>query len=103
MQWNRKKGTDMNGEFAQRVRCAAIAAWWTVLIAVLFVVLQWVAYVVILSARPAWVLAMWGPDVTWPTARIIWLCVIAAVKACVWIMALLAIWLSLWARRLRRI
>ncbi len=92
----------MNGEFAQRVRCAAIAAWWTVLIAVLFVTVQWVAYLLVLAYRPGWILTLWGPDITWPTVQIIWLCGIGVVKICIWIMALLAIWLTLWSRSLRR-
>jgi len=35
-------------------------------------------------------MASWGPDATWPTVQIIWLCVIVAIKVGVWIMALLA-------------
>jgi hypothetical protein len=41
----------MSGEFAQRVRSAAIAGWWTVLMATLFLAGQWVAYLERLARR----------------------------------------------------
>lgn len=92
----------MIDEFAQRIRAAAIAAWWTVLIAVLLVTVQWVAYLLVLSAKPSWILTLWGPDITWAAVQALWLNMIALVKVCIWIMALLAVWLTLWSRRLRR-
>ena len=52
----------MNDIFEKRVRAAAVAGWWTVLIAVGFITLQWIIYLVVMSARPAWLLVMWGPD-----------------------------------------
>mgnify|MGYP001551144041 CR=1 FL=1 len=91
----------MNEEFIQRVRSAAITAWWTVLVAAAFVTLQWMAYMFVMSARPTWVLSMWGPDMTWASVQNLWIMVIAIVKVAVWIMALLALWLSLWSGRLR--
>jgi hypothetical protein len=93
----------MNNEFVQRVRSAAIAAWWTVLIAALLVTLQWVAYMVILSAKPAWFLALCGPDIAWSTVQTILINAIATMKICMWVLALLAVWLTLWSRRLRHI
>jgi hypothetical protein len=48
-------------DFEKKVRAAAVAGWWTVLIAVLFVTLQWIIYLVVMSDRPAWLLSMWGP------------------------------------------
>ena len=92
----------MVDEFAQRIRSAAISAWWTVLIAVIFVTLQWVAYLSFLSSKPDWLLTLWGPDMTWATVQSIWINMIALMKAFIWVMMLLAVWLSLWSRRLRR-
>lgn len=91
----------MNNEFVQRVRSAAVAAWWTVLIGVLLVTLQWVAYLAILSVKPAWFLALCGPDLTWPAIQTISLNAIATFKICIWVLALLAVWLTLWSGRLR--
>ena len=66
----------MNDPFTTRVRAAAVAGWWTVLSAVGFGVLLWIAYRLIISVRPAWVLSAWGPDITWsdvqPSATARW-------------------------------
>ncbi len=55
----------MNDAFEKRVRAAAVAGWWTLLIAVGFISLLWIIYLVVMPARPARLLAMWGPDVDW--------------------------------------
>ncbi len=34
----------MNDVFQKRVRAAAVAGWWTLLIAVIFLAIQWIAY-----------------------------------------------------------
>ena len=93
----------MNDEFAKRVRAAAIAGWWTVLIVAAFTTFQWLAYLCVLKNRPACVRAMWGPDVTWATVESVWLWAIAALKFFIWLMVTVLIWLSLWARKLRRL
>jgi hypothetical protein len=92
---------DMNEDFAKRVRSAAIAGWWTILIGSLFLVLQWLASQMLLSAKPGWLLTLWGPDITWATVRTIWWWIMAIFKMCLWLMTLVVIWLSLWARQLK--
>jgi hypothetical protein len=57
----------MNDTFENRVRAAAMAWWWTLLIGAGFLAIQWVIYLLIMSARPAWLLSLWGPDVSWQT------------------------------------
>ena len=39
--------------FERKVKSAAVAGWWTLLIAVAFLVVQWIAYLTIMNARPA--------------------------------------------------
>lgn len=90
----------MHDAFVQRLRTAANAAWWTILIGVTLVLVQWVIYMALMAARPAWVLAMCGPDVTWSVVANMALWYIGAFKFCLWMMALAATWLSLWTRRL---
>jgi hypothetical protein len=92
----------MVDEFARRIRSAAISAWWTVLIAVIFVTLQWVAYLWLMSSTPAWILSLWGPEMTWATIQSVSINAIALMKVFIYVMALFALWLSLWSRRLRR-
>jgi hypothetical protein len=92
----------MTDVFEKRVRAAAIAGWWTVLIAVGFITLIWAIYLVVMSARPAWFLAMCGPDTDWAFVRIVWFWAIVFLKFVMWLMALATFWLTLWARQLRK-
>ena len=84
----------MNDDFVRKVRTAAVAGWWTLLIATGFLVVQWLAYIIIINAHPAWMLDFWGGrQVSWDTIQIVWLWMAANFKV--------VIWLSLWARGLR--
>jgi hypothetical protein len=49
----------MNDVFEKRVRAAAVAGWWVILLAFALLLVTWVAYLAITSARPEWVLRMW--------------------------------------------
>jgi hypothetical protein len=97
-----KEGIAMNDAFEKRVRTAGVALWWVVSIAVAFLVLQWIVYLAVMEARPAWVLSMWGPTVDWAFLQTVWFWAIAFLKLLVWLMVLIALWLTFWARQLRR-
>jgi hypothetical protein len=92
----------MNDIFQKRVRAAAVAGWWTLLIAAIFLTIQWIAYLFIMNARPDWVCDMWGPNLDWPFVQGVWFWMTAIFKLFVWMMAIIVIWLSLWARRLKK-
>ena len=66
-----------------------------VLIAVAFVVLQWLVYLAVIHARPAWVLSMWGPNFDWAFVQTVWFWAIAVLKFIVWLMVLIALWFTL--------
>ena len=94
----------MNEDFAKKVRSAAIAGWWTLLIASIFVTIQWLAYLHMMRCKPDWLLCMWGSgDITWSTIQTMWLWFVGIFKLIIWVFALAVIWLSLWARRLRKL
>ncbi len=92
----------MNDVFEKRVRAAAVAGWWVVLIAVAFVVVQWIAYLAVMEARPAGLLLMWGPNLDWTFVQMVWFWAVASLKFVVWLLVLIALWLTLWARHLRK-
>ena len=93
----------MNDSLSQRVRAAAVAAWWTILIGALWMTGAWLAYLAILSARPGWVLTLWGGgELTWPKVQTLMLWFFATFKLILFVAVLLAIWLTLWARALKR-
>jgi hypothetical protein len=92
----------MNDEYFQRrVGAASVAAWWVVLLAAGLFVVSYVAYLTITPAEPEWLASLWGPGVSWDTIRSVWFWGIAAFKVVVWLMAMGALWLTLWARQLR--
>jgi hypothetical protein len=98
----RRKGASMNDIFEKRVRAAAVAGWWTLLIAVGFLLIQWILYLLVMSAHPAaWLLSLWGPNTTWSFVQTVWFWGIAIFKLCVGLLAMVVLWLTLWARQLR--
>ena len=92
----------MNDMLAIRVRAAAVAGWWTVLIAAGFITLLWAIYLLMMAQRPAWILAMWRPGADWPEVQHVCLGAIVTLKFVVWLMTLAVIWLTLWGRQLSK-
>src|SRR6202521_3201797 len=93
----------MNDQFEKKVRAAAVAGWWVVLIAVAFLTLQWLIYLAVMSTHPAWLLSLWGPGVDWPFVQNVWFWAMVAFKFCVWLMVLAVLWLALLGRQLPKI
>lgn len=96
----------MDDVFEKRIRTAGIAGWWTLLIAIGFLLIQWIGYRLIVSAHPAWFLSLWGPgpetNMSWSTVQTIWFWGLAVIKLCIWPLVLVTLWLTLWARQLRK-
>ena len=93
--------TAMDDTFEKRVRAAAVAGWWTLLIAAGFLAFQWIAYLLVISTRPAWLPSLWGPDLGWQAVQNVWFWAMAIFKLCLWLLALIVLWLTLWGRQLR--
>lgn len=91
----------MNDLFEKRVRAAAIAGWWVVVVTLGLTIVNWLAYLGIMHTRPSWYLAMWGPDVDWAFVRTVWFWGIVVLKFVLWLMVFVVLWLTVWARRLR--
>lgn len=92
----------MNDIFEKRVRAAAAAGWWTLLVAAVFLLIQWIAYLFLINTRPEWMQSMWGPDISWSYIQNLWFSITAIFKLCIWLIALVVVWLTLWARQLRK-
>jgi hypothetical protein len=92
----------MNEVFENRVRAAAVAGWWTLLIGAGFLVLQWLAYLFVMSTRPTWLPSLWGSGIGWDTVQTVWFWGMALIKLCLWLLAFVVIWLTLWARQMRK-
>jgi hypothetical protein len=94
----------MNDTFEKKVRAAAVAGWWVILIAYVLLLVTWIAYLAIVSARPAWLLSMWGQgDVSWAFMQTVSLWFMGVFKLLIWLLFLVVLWLTLWARQLRKL
>ena len=92
----------MSEDREARIRCAAVAGWWTLLIAAGLFVIDWVAYLVVVPARPGFVLTLWGPGADWEQVRTLWFWFLAGYKVLLALVAFALLWLTLWARQLRK-
>jgi hypothetical protein len=92
----------MDEIFIKKVRAAAVAGWWTLLIAYCLLLIQWFAYLLIMARQPEGMLCLWGQGVTWAEIRSIWLWGMVAYKLGVGMMLFVVIWLTLWARQLAK-
>ena len=59
----------MDEIFAKKVRAAAVAGWWTVLIAYCILLIQGFAYLLIIPRQPAGMLCFWDESVIWQEIR----------------------------------
>jgi len=92
----------MDELFIKKVRTAAVAGWWTILIAAGFLSLIWIFYLLIIFTQPAWMLCLWGQGTTWDDIQSIWLWTIAVFKVGVWLLTLVVVWLTIWGRLLSK-
>lgn len=90
----------MNHDFERKVRSAAVAGWWTVLVGAVALSIQWLAYLFVMSSRPALVLSLWGSS-NWLEVQQLWLLGTVVFKVFLACLALFCLWLTLWARELR--
>ena len=91
----------MSDDFERKIHAAGAAGWWTVLVGAVALLIQWVAYLVIMSSRPAFVLSLWGSS-DWLEVQHLWLAGTVFLKVFLAILALVCLWLTLWARQLRQ-
>jgi len=89
-------------EFTKKVRAAATAGWWTLLITYLVFILQWLLYLLVMAKHPARILCLLGNGLTWSEVQPIWLSAMIRFKLGAGIMLFTVIWLTFWARQLDR-
>jgi hypothetical protein len=92
----------MSDNFEIKIRSAAVAGWWTLLIAVGIFLIQWIICLLVVPAQTAWVLTLWGPGATWHEVRSVWFWFLVGFKVFLLLLAFVLVWLTLWARQLRK-
>ena len=64
----------------------------------------WFVWLAILNAKPDWLLRLWGGgDLDFSTIRTIVLCFFTAFKLLLFVLVIMTIWLSFWARQISRV
>ena len=93
----------MNETLAKRVRSAAVAGWWTILIAAVWMTAGWLFFLAILHYQPKWLLTLWGGgDLKWTDVQMIVLYFFSVFKLMLFAVVIVVIGLSLWSRGLKR-
>ena len=90
----------MDEIFTRKVRSAAKAGWWTLLIAFCVLLLSWLLYLPIMAMKPAGMLSLMGEGVTWMEIRTVWLWAMVIYKLGMAMMISVVVWLTLWVRQL---
>ncbi len=72
------------------------------LIAIGFLTLVWILFLVLMSARPPWLESLFGTGVSWEYVQNVRFWIVSVFKMCIWLLVLVVIWLTLWARQLRK-
>jgi hypothetical protein len=94
----------MECDLSKTVRAAAVAGWWTSLIGAAWVTAAWLVWLAIMSARPGWLLALWGvSDLGWEQVQTMMLWFIGVMKIILFVFILTSICLTIMARKLRKI
>ena len=88
----------MSEELREIIWSAAVAGWWTVLIGAIFMTVAWLIWMQILKAKPAWLISLWGGNITWDQVRSIMITFMAVAKLILFVCVLASVWLTLWAR-----
>jgi hypothetical protein len=92
----------MSDSLERHVRSAGVAGWWTLLVGAAVLTLQWVAYLVVMRTRPAWAAPLLGPGISWDFLQKTWWLAMLFFKLLLAALALPCLWLTLWARELRK-
>ncbi|MCX5852760.1 MAG: hypothetical protein NT072_12035 [Deltaproteobacteria bacterium] len=92
----------MDEIFTKKVQAAAVAGWWTLLIAFCILLIQWLMYLFVMTGQPAEMLCLWGEGMTWQEIRTIWLWGMVVYKLTIIFMAFVVIWLTIWSRQLAK-
>jgi len=93
----------MNGDFEKRLGGAVRAGWCTVIIGVVFMTASWLGYLCMMKIQPEWIRTMWGGEsLTWDEMRTVCIWFFGIFKLILWTGALGVLFLTLWARNLKK-
>jgi len=86
----------MNSECVQAIRQASIAGWWTVLIGAIWLTVVWLVWLLILRAKPGWLISLWGGNIGWDKIQSLMITFMAVLKIILFVGVLGCLWLTFW-------
>ena len=93
----------MDEQAMKRLRAAVGAAWWTVGLFGVYLTVAWFALLAAFHWRPVWMIDLWGGgSLTWDEMQHVSLWLFGVMKLLLWVGVLIALWLTLYVRRLGR-
>ena len=93
----------MDDAGSKRLGAAVRAAWCTIIIWGVWMTAAWFGWLGIMHARPGWMLTLWGGgDLTWAEVQTVTIWFFGAIKIVLLVAVMGSIWLTLYARRLKR-
>ncbi len=87
--------------FEDRLHACVVSGWWTVLIFMVLITLQWLMSLIILRTQPEF-MVMWLGGMDWVEIRSLIMHSIATAKIVMLGFLFAVIWMTLWDRRLSR-
>ena len=88
--------------FAERVRAAARAGWWTFVIFAVGLAAAWGIVLGLMHTRPGWVLNLCGGgNFDWDALQRVYLWFFGVMKLILLVVLMATVFLALWSRRLR--
>src|SRR5262245_57581049 len=92
----------MQSQFEPRLSSAVRAGWWTLLIALGIILVQWIGSAVFIAGQPTWFRRFWAPDMTWAQIEHMTLQFLLLFRVFVGIFATVLVWASVWSLLLKR-
>jgi hypothetical protein len=93
----------MDDTLDKRLRAIVGAGWRAALIGACVYMAAWVLYLVVMHARPAWLLDLWGGALDWPTVQTVSLCFFGALKALWFVFLFGVLFVALLRHQLKRL
>ena len=92
----------MGSDFHTKVRTAAVAGWWSTALMWALLYVTYFIYIFAMGSHPAWMMSVLGPDLDWQFIARVWVVSIVGFKSVAFMMLIASLWLTLWARGLKR-
>jgi hypothetical protein len=93
----------MDQTLDKRLRAVVAAGWRAAVIGACVFLAAWLLFLVVMHARPDWLLELWGGSLEWSTVQTIGMCFFGALKALWFVFLFGLLFVALLRRQLERL